>query len=148
MSASHVSRGSEMPNFSRDTDGPGTCSGGRSHPNHGSRHSGRFPRSISCHPEPCLPRYLFGSNAVVAHRCSELDRSLIMFYSLFLSTDRPFSTAPSLGPSTGSWMRWPRSDLVPPMPDGALCWRRERARLLSLSLPVQPPSSLSSPSAS
>ena len=30
-------------NFSRDGDGPGTCSCGRSHPNHGSSHWGRFP---------------------------------------------------------------------------------------------------------
>ena len=83
--------GETVTDFSRDGDGPGTCSGGRSHPNHGSRHGTTVPCVDQCHPELPLPGCLFGSNAVAPRRLSSpLRMSLIdvlMFYIYFIQID-------------------------------------------------------------
>ena len=122
-----------LTDFSRDGDGPGMCSCRWSHPNHGSSHWGRFPGF-----DHLSPSATFAGVFVWIWCChflplskrsrSGLCANSLSFFILFLG-NQPSSQ--SLGTSTGSWMRWPQSGLVPLIHDGGL----------SLLKPTQPPSS-------
>jgi len=91
---------------------------------------------------PTAPRRLLRRPRRSTFRCAPNH-----FVSYFILGNRPCSTARSLGPSMGSWMCWPRSDLAPPIHDGGFSLLKP-TQPRSLSLLVQPPSPSSSSPAS